>query len=183
MASPLRPDKLGLSCGFRSDEGRRCWHGAWGGKPCWDPGSPVWAPGRRVGHLDLVSGVASLTCWGYLTLLDGGVWVACLTCWGISQPYPAMKMLLLKPCMRSLMTLWLGRRVFLVAQVGVSACLPGTSGCHPSLVVRVFSLPTDPTCAPGSQRQPCKVVGWPLEPCEPSASIYTAGARPLPSQP
>ena len=52
-----------------------------------------------------VSGVASLTCWGYVTLLDRGVWVACLTCWGISQPYPAMKMLLLKQCMRNSMTL------------------------------------------------------------------------------
>ena len=30
---------------------------------------------------------------------------ASLTCYGISQPYPAMKMLLLKLCMRSLITL------------------------------------------------------------------------------
>ena len=56
-------------------------------------------------------------------LLDQGVWgrisdllgdlsacyirvsgAASLTCWGISQPYPAMKMLLLKLCMRSLIT-------------------------------------------------------------------------------
>ena len=63
-------------------------------------------------------------------LLDRGVWGSISDLLSISQPYLAMKMLLLKPCMRSLMTLQHGRSVFWAAQVGVSACPPGTSGCH-----------------------------------------------------
>ena len=85
-------------------------------------------------------------------LLDRGVWGSISDLLSISQPYLAMKMLLLKPCMRSLMTLQHGRSVFWAAQVGVSAFPPWTSGCHHSLAVHVFSASADSTHAPGSQR-------------------------------
>ena len=99
--------------------------------------------------------------------------VASLTCWGISQPYPVMKMLLLKLCMRSLITLWLGRWVFWAAQVDISAWPPGTSGYHLPLAVNIFSASTDPTCAPGLQRWLSKVAGWPLRaPWAPSPHLH-----------
>ena len=79
--------------------------------------------------------------------------VASLTCWGISQPSPAMKMLLLKQCMRNSITLCHGRRVFWTAQVGVSAYPPGTSGCHLPLAVCIFSASAAPRSDPDSQSQ------------------------------
>ena len=63
-----------------------------------------------------------------------------------------MKMLLLKLCMRSLITLSHQRKVW-AAQVSVSVCPPVTSGCHHPLAVCIFSACADLTCAPVSQRR------------------------------
>ena len=52
MASLMRPES-GLSCGFRSDEGRRCRHSALGGSLSRGPGSPRVSTGEmKVGRLD-----------------------------------------------------------------------------------------------------------------------------------
>ena len=40
-----------------------------------------------------------------------------------------------------------------LAQVSVSVCPPGISGCHHPLAVHIFSASADPMCAPGSQRR------------------------------
>ena len=61
---------------------------------------------------------------------------------------------------------------------GECLCPPGISGCHHPLAVHI-SASTNPMCAPA----PPKRQDGLSEPRDLPASVYTAEARPVPSQP
>ena len=62
-------------------------------------------------------------------------------------------------------------------------CPPGISGCHHPLAVHIFSASADPMCAPGSQRWLLQRGRMASQSPVTSQPVYTAEARPVPSQP
>ena len=62
-------------------------------------------------------------------------------------------------------------------------CPAGISGCHHPLAMHIFSASADPMCAPGSDTAPQERQNGLSDLRDLPASVYTAGARPAPSQP
>ena len=61
-------------------------------------------------------------------------------------------------------------------------CPAGISGCHHPLAMHIFSASADPMCAPGSDTAPQERQNGLSDLRDLPASVYTAEARPVPSQ-